>query len=193
MSELVGFESPVFYIIGHCNYYPPIRSELVWFETSCVLIGHFQIFSTNQERAGLVGKALWSNWSIQIFSTNQEWAGLVWFESPCVLIGHFQIFPTNQERAGLVGKALWYNWSIQIFSTNQEWTGLVWKALCSDWSLQLFSSNQERAGLVWCVQAWRVPEMVGHDGADTFKESLHLPQWLTLSPKNKIDNTIVKF
>ena len=98
---------------------------------------------------------------------NLKLIDLIWFEKHFKLV---QYSPPTRERAGL-----------------------VWKALCSNWSLQIFSTNQEWAALVWCVQAARVPEMVGHDGADTFKEALHLPQGLTLSSKNKIDNTIVKF
>jgi hypothetical protein len=36
-------------------------------------------------------------------------------------------------------------------------------------------------GLVWLTHA---PEVVGHDGAHTFEESLHLPQGFTPAPEN---------
>jgi hypothetical protein len=41
-------------------------------------------------------------------------------------------------------------------------------------------------GLVWLTHA---PEVVGHDGAHTFEESLHLPQGFTPAPENMYSYT----
>jgi hypothetical protein len=41
-------------------------------------------------------------------------------------------------------------------------------------------------GLVWLTHA---PEVVGHDGAHTFEEALHLPQGFTPAPENTYSYT----
>jgi hypothetical protein len=43
-----------------------------------------------------------------------------------------------------------------------------------------------RFGLVWLTHA---PEVVGHDGAHTFEESLHLSQGFTPAPENMYSYT----